>query len=393
MSTTTNSFQFLIKVILLGIFWVLGFIYIYSSKDLYEYKKLVWVNEASDKVLILFWTSYFGSKNKDPLSAMGINIAAYPPECFRNCEFTFNRSRITEAHVIVFHSRDLNKLDMPKFRSVTQIWVWMEQESPIQAPKDLELFSGVFNWTMTYRNDSDVVHPYGKIVPIETSPKNKSELNAFLVGKQKVAAAVISNCHTNSKREVLIKKLKQEGISIDTFGNCGIPICPRGPRVLRNGQNCTESEFWENLAKDYKFYLSFENALCKDYATEKLFRTLELGLVPVVYGGADYQRIAPPNSFIDVESFETLSHFAEFLNNLNRNEEEYKKYFEWKENFKVGRGGGWCTLCDKVRKHNLNRKGGKHHVPKVYKDLKDWWLHYTVDGDMKPACRKPLEYL
>ena len=57
------------------------------------------------------------------------------------------------------------------------------------------------------------------------------------------------------------------------------------------------------IARSYQFYLSFENSLCKDYATEKLFRALASDLVPVVMGGANYSKIVPPKSIINVEDF------------------------------------------------------------------------------------------
>jgi alpha-1,3-fucosyltransferase len=39
-----------------------------------------------------------------------------------------------------------------------------------------------------------------------------------------------------------------------------------------------------NISKDYKFYLSFENSICTDYVTEKLFNTMMLPIVPIVMG-------------------------------------------------------------------------------------------------------------
>ena len=58
------------------------------------------------------------------------------------------------------------------------------------------------------------------------------------------------------------------------------------------------------LERDYKFYLSFENSICRDYVTEKFYNPLLYSTVPVVYGGADYDSIgAPFNSYIDVRNF------------------------------------------------------------------------------------------
>ena len=58
------------------------------------------------------------------------------------------------------------------------------------------------------------------------------------------------------------------------------------------------------LERDYKFYLSFENSICRDYATEKFFNPLRFSTVPVVYSGADYQALGvPKNSYIDARDF------------------------------------------------------------------------------------------
>ena len=42
-------------------------------------------------------------------------------------------------------------------------------------------------------------------------------------------------------------------------------------------------DFYEVMAK-YKFTLATENALCDDYITEKIWRPLMLGSVPVILG-------------------------------------------------------------------------------------------------------------
>lgn len=61
----------------------------------------------------------------------------------------------------------------------------------------------------------------------------------------------------------------------------------------------------EMLEKDYKFYLAFENSLCRDYITEKFYLALLYNVVPVVYGGANYTNLAPKKSFIDIRDFKS----------------------------------------------------------------------------------------
>ncbi len=48
---------------------------------------------------------------------------------------------------------------------------------------------------------------------------------------------------------------------------------------MRSLDNCTAA-----LEKDFKFYLSFENALCDEYVSEKFFQRMAQTVVPIVMG-------------------------------------------------------------------------------------------------------------
>lgn len=44
-----------------------------------------------------------------------------------------------------------------------------------------------------------------------------------------------------------------------------------------------DDEFFKLIAK-YKFAIAIENAICEDYVTEKLWRPLHVGTIPIVLG-------------------------------------------------------------------------------------------------------------
>lgn len=71
--------------------------------------------------------------------------------------------------------------------------------------------------------------------------------------------------------------------------------------------------------KQYKFYLSFENAICDDYVSEKLFHVLDYDTIPITYGGANYSKIVPHWSTIDALSFSGPKDLASYLKYLNDN--------------------------------------------------------------------------
>jgi glycoprotein 3-alpha-L-fucosyltransferase len=70
----------------------------------------------------------------------------------------------------------------------------------------------------------------------------------------------VSNCNDRNGRQQYAHEL-QKHIPVDIYGKCGTKKCPRYTDTC-----------YEMLDRDYKFYLAFENANCKDYITEKLFR-------------------------------------------------------------------------------------------------------------------------
>ena len=109
---------------------------------------------AEEKVLpVLFWTKYFDS-DKFVLDNME-GMFKYCPAPANRCRLTNNRSLIEESAALIFHIRDFNVDDLPKFRSPEQRWVFFLMESPKYTHKD-EILKNLhpnytFNWTLTYR--------------------------------------------------------------------------------------------------------------------------------------------------------------------------------------------------------------------------------------------------
>ncbi len=144
-------------------------------------------------------------------------------------------------------------------------------------------------------------------------------------------------------------------IDIDVFGKCG-------PLECRDSMDC-----FFDLSANYKFYIAFENSLCNEYITEKFWRSARLPIVPIVMGGSDYSKIAPPKSYIDVNDFESVKDLSIYLQYLDANDEEYMEYFAWKKDYDLYEVPAFCQLC-----HKLN---SPEEPEKVYKNLRQWWLY------------------
>ena len=91
---------------------------------------------------------------------------------------------------------------------------------------------------------------------------------------------------------------------------CNKRPCPRG----------TVDDCHKVQSSTHKFYLAFENSNCRDYITEKLWKTFSFPVVPIVMGGGNYFRDAPPHSYIDVVDFENVKALADYLIYLDNND-------------------------------------------------------------------------
>lgn len=321
--------------------------------------------------IILFWVPYYN--RDDYYFGFGQGPFLRRSCSVTNCITTNDRSLVSDADAVVFHMRNINVFDLPPIRHQRQRWVFYLYEPPPHTNVDLKQFRNFFNWTMTYRRDSDVPYTFTYV------PKSSDEVlpqksatapSSVARNKTKVIAWVVSNCWPYSRRDVYVRELSKH-VPVDVYGACGIEpskYCSK---------STSRNECLGNLEKDYKFYLSFENALCKDYVTEKWSDTIHYDMVPVVYGGANYSAFAPPHSYIDALDFSSPKHLADYLLSLDRDERLYRRYLEWKKSYTVITDNDpWCTLCAKL--NNLSEP------TKTYRDMHDFW----VKGG---NCTTPME--
>ena len=242
-----------------------------------------------------------------------------PQNCNKKCKFTIQSSEAPSADAIVVFSHDhiLGRSNLDLIKRPGQTWVFFAVESPtysFQTSLGHQKFQQHFNWTMTYRWDSDIFFGYIKTNKRSSPATNKEreiglqEMREAFRKKSKMVAWMVSHCETDSRRERYVRELKKH-IQVDVYGACGDLKCA-------NWTVCDQK-----VAEDYKFYLSFENTLCKDYASEKLAKVLkQQQTIPIVRGGADYKALCPPNSVVNTADFPSAAALAKYLKQLANDE-------------------------------------------------------------------------
>ena len=230
----------------------------------------------------------------------------------------------------------------------------------------MKAYRSLFNYTSTYRLDSDFPMVYGKVkIRKQKEVRNYDEI---LKKKKKLMAWFVSNCNTESRRSTFMKKL-QTYIPVDVYGACGPLKCARS-----NRQSCEDM-----LNTTYKFYFAAENTFCKDYVTEKFFRTFRLDVVPVVRGGGNYTAHGvPKDTYIDVLDYKTVKELADHLMHLDKHPQEYIKFIKAKASIDVSTGSietniDWCRFCEMLN--------DKRRPRKLVIDIRKWW---TQRGCFEP---------
>ncbi|XP_075973118.1 alpha-(1,3)-fucosyltransferase C-like [Anticarsia gemmatalis] len=343
--------------------------------------------KQSDLKYILQWTS----RHRIPFVYMGKGrkgfIARRCP--YTNCIVTSNRSFFSDYSkfdVVAFAgpeiSRAYNLNKLPTKRSLHQKYVFASIESPIYYPVCVSKFDGYFNWTWTFKLDSEVQWGYMTVrdsnnsvvgpnkhmnwMKLEDMDPISEEFKNQLRTKTRAAVWFVSNCHTRSRREKYVLALQEElnryNLAIDVYGNCGSLKCSKKE----------QNKCYKIIKEKYYFYLSFENAFSEDYVTEKLLHALENDAIPVVYGGANYTRFMPDGIYLNAREL-GVEKLAEMMNDLINDIDKYSEYFKWKKYYSYYKKSAsvetdpYCLFCQILNDAKMVEE------TTVYEDFINWW--------------------
>lgn len=369
-----------------------------------EYK-----NTADKTTILQWWTS--------PSYTERTWIKKLPAQC-GSCWVTNDRTMEKSAEALLVdntryiqHSHKDNP-DTPELqnRNPDQYWVFWPREA---ASKGIQSgtramegdWDAAFNLTTSYRRDSDIPRPFGDANSAlqdarylwaadskKWTERVKYEDHIDQIMAQKNAAGqsyvtwMVSNCESTRGAAIrweYVQRLIAAGLKLDGYGECFDNVLVDSPwsKFSKGGTQ------WGPFAK-YKFYFAFENSIhCNDYLSEKFWRnSLAQGLVPVVYGPHpdDVKAMAPPNSYIHVEDFNTPAELVDYLDYLDKNDTAYLEYHEWRgetpeldiPNASHSTERMYCGICREVEMRK------KLNYPKrMIKSVANWWWINVHDDE------------
>jgi hypothetical protein len=275
------------------------------------------------KQVILFYNTMFGM----PLSYNAADI----PEDF---ELTTDRSLMQEAVAVVFHIPSLfSSVDtlarfIPALYSVPlglkrlrkkrgQLWIAWFMECEVNVPHFRKpSFLNYFDLIMSHQLDADIVTPYfyyGLNELLRRPVREKTD--------GKTVCAFISSPFHKSGRLNYVKTL-MDYLDIHSYG-----------KVLRNTflEKDTGRQTKMATIADYKFTIAFENAIARDYVTEKFYDPLIAGSVPIYLGAPNIGDFAPGDTcFINAADWDSPESLARYILFVANDKELYQSYFAWR---------------------------------------------------------------
>ncbi|GJQ72278.1 hypothetical protein Trydic_g3368 [Trypoxylus dichotomus] len=292
----------------------------------------------------------------------------------QNCILTYEDEDLDSSDIVVIHlhrTRKVTELPPREKRKSNQIWAFLTDESPfhtfLSPGIKLKAFDGIFNWSITYKMNSDIPVPYGRAV-IKSSAEKFPITEEFYAWRRSrrndvLVAIMGSNCGSKNHRWEYVRELKKY-IHVDAYGGCGELKCSG-----HFESDCTK-------LNDYLFYLAFENSNCDDYLTEKLWwNAYSKNAIPVIMGAtkSNLEKLLPYRSYISVEDFATPRDLATYFLYLNKTPSELISYFAWKSKYTISNEHGYfksksyhyCRMCEGL---NYNSK-----KTKIYNHLEAFW--------------------
>ncbi|KAH8048361.1 alpha-(1-_3)-fucosyltransferase [Aureococcus anophagefferens] len=219
-------------------------------------------------------------------------------KCSTECVFSEGRRGLDRAHGVLFHAKTHSAADFPakKPKNAKYMLVSLEQEkyAPLLRNKN---YVRRFDYVMTYDLDSTL--PMISIHPHWDAPHYFEPAKGLPWGQRDDAAA--ARCLHN----------------IDE------------PK-LKKGENRGDAK--RKLLARYKFALAFENAIVKDYVSEKVYDAILAGALPLYRGAERVDRLMPGGgAVLKFSDFgDDVAELAARLRVLARDRAAYDAHFAWR---------------------------------------------------------------
>lgn len=290
------------------------------------------VNESStpkttlEYPVVLWWTMEFpGTSN--------VRHCSDSIKCYVYSDRRMSNIYNTEAYLFYASNIDFKNLPTPR-RPDEIIWALFHEESPRNVEEFLhEKALNLFNFSSTFSRHSNVPFPLQHLYSYEDITSTRyfvsTRMKNVLLKEIAPILYLQSDCETSTERDSYVIELMKY-TKVDSYGKClkNKDLPQKFKEDYLN--NLNEESFLHFIAR-YKFVIAIENGVCNDYVTEKFWRAIKVGTVPIYFGSPSIKDWFPnKKSGILLEDYPTPNILHEHLMVLMKNDSLYEEYLEHK---------------------------------------------------------------
>lgn len=257
----------------------------------------------------------------------------------------------------LFAGINTNFKDLPLPRLSHKIlWGLYHDESPRGVMLFLhERILKLFNYSSTFSRFSDLPFPaqFVESLSYVTSRKYyvETKVKNGLLKEISPILFIQSNCDTLTDRDIYVAQLMMFQ-QIDSYGDClNNRILP--VELKYDYRNRLKAKQLFKFIARYKFVIAIENAACDDYVTEKFWRAIHLGVVPIYFGSPSIRDWTPnAKSAILLQDYPTPLLLSKHIDELMQDDELYEEYLEHKTKGRIANQNIINEL--KIRPYQMN---------------------------------------
>ncbi|XP_034482407.1 alpha-(1,3)-fucosyltransferase C-like [Drosophila innubila] len=278
--------------------------------------------------------------------------------------------------VIVNADRPYSLLGLEKIRHTANFLLVFAAKNPLSLAQNplMQYSEFYFNFTMTYRLDSDL---HWSDYYFSTRLKLHQPVKEFVQPDRNFMTNMTDHLASKIRNRLKLKHLLAVYMSYEVneyTESQGIYLEElRKHMELNMIKNCHEL----NECLPYKFMLIFEPSSCPDFVHSQVYMALTNFVVPVVISNGDISQLLPPGSYISGNDFLIPERLAQYLIKIGSQSHLYEQFFWWHSKYLLHQiRQPYCSLCKELKKPRRERKP---------EEFQKWWTQYK--------CPPPSERL
>jgi len=219
----------------------------------------------------------------------------------------------SEADYIFLFPTPLNTMFKycQKYKNKILIYVGGEAYTP-----DFNLFDYTFSYDNLTFGDRHLQIQFQALFCYEIPKKQIPD--KFLESKDGFCNFIYANPKAHPNRDLFFNKLSEYKF-VNSLGS-----------HLKNtntsiGKRHASNYFDDSVMQksNYKFSISFENALHKGYNTEKIISSMCANSIPIYWGDAEINKYYNPKSFINCHDYNSFDEVIDFIKEVDNDDEKY----------------------------------------------------------------------